>query len=84
MKRAVKWMLTSVDQLEKCRMVAVDQKKRAGWLTSTEKRAVWLTVDVEGCLFLSQQQAALFITPLFLALFSNKTRDSKAMQVMAL
>ena len=91
MKRAVKWTLTDVDQVEKSTMVEVDREKVCGvdvnrqrsmlsYLVDTDRRRRPLTidqlksaaclfqlamrkVDVDSCLFLSRQQAALFITP---------------------
>ena len=61
MKKAVKWMSTDVDRLEKSSLVDVNhrrsmlRKRRAklfNWSTST--------VEVDGSLFLDRQRAALF------------------------
>ena len=37
--------------------------RKVQWLASTEKSAVWSTVDVDHCSFFGRLQAALFFTP---------------------
>ena len=62
---------------KRARWSTLTRQKRAEWLTWTEKSAVvdvncifhdllydkCRMVDVDGCIFLGRQQAALFITP---------------------
>ena len=47
--------------VEKSRMVEIDQLKRA--VVDVDQLQNSRMVDVDGCLFLSRQQSALFITP---------------------
>ena len=58
MKSAVKMDVDSVDQVENCSLVNVDQSKSAIWSTSTEKSAV---VDIDGILHDSPFHRALDI-----------------------
>ena len=74
MKEADKWTSTStnsVNRLEKCSIIDVDQIKNIRSMLTIDNDVdqlkslgfPFLQVDVDSCLFLGRWQAALFITP---------------------